>query len=159
MADYNGPPPGATGEWTKPIDPEAVKVDSHLFPKYRVFSVTEPPRWVSEYKPDFSSRFPMVQILPSDEWVVRHTVNNLFLIESKSYNQRQNDSLREFGPGSGAGDYLYTIFITKEGLVTGGWKLLHNPKRVILSSDRRTFFSPPPWGNKGWEEIKFEKMN
>jgi len=163
MADYLGPPPGA-GD-AKPIDPETVRVDASKYPKFHVAAQSSPPAWTSEHSPDVGSRFPMVEILPADEWIVRHKVGELFLIVSDSYNQRQCASLLTHGPGSGCfkspfggglrSDYLYSIFIAPNGRVSGGWKLLHNPKKVVLASDRRTYLVPSPWSNKGWEGVTF----
>jgi len=166
MADYLGPPPGAND--ARPIDPETVRVDAANYPKYHVATQSSPPPWTSEYDPDVHSRLPMVDILPTDEWIVRHKVGELFLIVSDSYTQRQCASLLPEGPGSGcfkspfsghlSSDYLYGVFIAPDGRVSGGWKLLHNPKKVALASDRRTYLVPSPWGNKGWEGIHFQAV-
>jgi hypothetical protein len=165
MSDHLGPPPSATGEAATPIDPETTKVDSQVFPKFRVAQAVTPPRWTSPYDKNFKSRYPMVDILPSDEWVVRHRVGNSFLIVSPTYDERQCKSLLARGPGAGCfksslgdryhSDYLYGIFITPDGRIAGGWKLLKNPERVVLSSERRTHLSPSPWGNEGWDGIVF----
>jgi hypothetical protein len=155
MADYLGPPPGADGSSVSPVDPEAVRVDSSKFARYRVKSLVSPPRWVSEYNPEFNSGYPMADILPSDEWLVRHEAGNLLLVISESYNRRQCQAQATYKFST---CYLYTIFLTKEGVVSGGWKLLRDPKYVVLSSERHTFMTPSPWGNRGWEGVTFEQI-
>jgi len=157
-ADYRGAPSLAPAESAKPVDPESFRVDSKNFPRYRLTHAFEPPRWTSEYDQSFTSRHPMVEILPSDEWIVRHQIGDLLLISCAAYDQRQWKLLKAAEPGAGAKDYLYTIFIDREGRVAGGWMLLHNPERVIFSADRKTFLTPIPWGNKGWEGVQFEQI-
>ena len=98
----------------------------------------------------------MVDILPTDEWVVRHTVGDLLVISSDAYDARQREALRRIGPGADS-NYIHGIFITADGRVAGGWMLLKNPRSVILASERRTYLAPSPWGNKGWENVKFER--
>jgi hypothetical protein len=165
MSDHRGAPPGATGVAAVPIDPEAARLDSRLYPRFRISKVVTPPRWTSPYNKDFKSRYPMVDILPSDEWVVRHKVGDSYLIVSAAYDERQCKSLLAHGPGAGCfkspfgdryhSDYLYAVFITPDGRPAGGWKLLKNPEQVVLSSERRIHMSPSPWGNEGWDGIVF----
>ena len=155
MADYLGPPPGADGSNARPVDPEAVKVDPSKFSRYRVRSPVSPPKWVSQYNPELNSGYPMVDILPSDEWLVRHEAGNLLLVISESYNRRQCQAQATY---KFLTCYLYTIYLTKEGVVSGGWKLLRDPKSVVQSSERRTFMVPSPWGNSGWEGVTFEQF-
>jgi hypothetical protein len=165
MADYLGPPPGVGN--VRPIDPETLRVDPSKYPKFHVVVASSPPRLRSEYNPNVRYRYPMVDILPADEWYVRYKIGDLFLIVSDSYNQRQCAALLLVSPYAGCfkspfsthlvSDYLYAIYISPGGHISGGWKLIHNPKEVALSSDRRTYLVPLPWGNEGWEAITFQE--
>lgn len=159
MADYIEAPKEAVtyGSGNRAIDPDLYRVDLNNFPKYHIKEIFHPPRWKSN---GMESRFDMVPILPSDIWSVTHVVNEYYLIYSESYNERQCQYLAKQGPGAGAfispltknceSDYLYHIYITKDGNVSGGWELLKNPKQVIARSERRTFLKPNPHGNEQW---------
>lgn len=151
MADYLGPPPGATGASAVPVDPEAVRVGSKQYPKFHLASKISPPNWVSPYNPKV--QFPMVDILPSDTWTVRHFIGGLFIITSETYDTREKVAAGKFG-----GDYINGIFITPEGHVSGGWICFKNPKKVILASDRKTYLVPSPSQDNGWEKIVFERV-
>ena len=164
MADYNGPPPNAQGSGLKPLDPEALRVDSKEYPVFHVTEIATPPLPLSEYKPEFvvAPRRFMVDILPTDKWNVTYKWMNYFLITSDAFIERQC----EFDSNCNRGVfnkkpqpyYFYAIYVNKDGKVSGGWKLLKNPKLVLLSSDRRTYFNPTEERNLGWEKVKFEKV-
>jgi len=169
MADYRSAPRGALeyGSGSTPVDPDELRVASNSYPKYRVSEPVTPPRWRYDFDASKESDTPMLDILPSDEWLVTHRFQNLYLIQSESYTDRQCHFLAKMGPGNYGGhvglfsskcqsNSLYAIFIRADGQVSGGWKLLKNPKIVILRSDRRTHFVPSPERNKGWESIKFQ---
>ena len=169
MADYLGPPPGASeyGSGQAPVDPDTFAVDSHKFPHFRVAAPFSPPRWISIYNPNVESGSPMVEIQPSDIWRVTHVVRNVQIIQSDSYTLRQCEFLAAAAPHGTAGgfksllggecstDYLYGIYIDPAGHLAGGWVLLRNPKQAFLKADRRTYFVPLADRNKGWEGIEF----
>lgn len=127
-------------------DPDKHRVDSADYPTFRVRRKFKPPLWKEG---PVESQFPMVPIEQSDTWKVTHKINDdLFLIYSESYNERQCRYLADALPRGMAGghvgifsnncdaDYLYQIPITLDGTVKGNWKLFYNPKRFIFSRDR-----------------------
>lgn len=163
MADYNGPPPDAKGAGLKAIDPETLRVNPNEYPIFHVTEVAIPPQPLSEYRPelDLGRRF-MADILPTDRWNVTYKWMDYYLITSESFIERQCEFYNECNRGvfnkKPQPYYLHAIYINKDGKVSGGWKLLKNPKNVLLSSDRKTYFNPSEDRNIGWEKVKFEKI-
>jgi len=149
------------------MHPDEIRVDPAKFPKFKVTAVATPPRWTFVKDPTKKSRFPMVDILPSDEWRVTHQIGEILLIGSETYNQRQCEALAAIAPNGAAGgfkspvtgkctpDYLYLIYVSPEGQISGGWKLIRN---IGFRTDQMTTFSPTTQGNEGWESITFEKI-
>jgi hypothetical protein len=169
MEDYNGTPPVALVDGRLPLDPEILRVNPKNYPVFHVTDAHIPPQPRSEYKPELVFRITMVEILPTDEWHVTHKWKDHFLITSKSYDQRQCASQEAGGPGTKCareiwgGNYqpqhFQAIYIDQDGNISGGWKELANSSRILLPSDRKTYFNPSAQGNIGWEKIRFEKIN
>lgn len=105
----------------------------------------------------------MEAIETTDIWKVTHKEGNAYLIHSDTYTDRWCRFLAKVEPNGAAGgsmgwlksncspDYLYDISVTLDGTVRGGWKLLHNPKRVLFAHDRYTdmrvdFPTTEDWG-------------
>jgi hypothetical protein len=123
-------------------DPDKYQVDPAGFPTFRIKERFDPPRWKSG---TMESKYPMTIIKTADVWKVTHVVNNLYLIYSDTYNDRQCRLLAQLEPSGIAGgrgkdkcyvDYLYHVAISPDGTVRGGWKLLKNPERFIFARDR-----------------------
>jgi len=148
---------------TRPMnieDPDKYRVDSAIYPAFRIKARFEPPRWKAGAG---ESKYPMVSIEPTDTWRVTHQVGDVFLIYSDTYNDRQCRMLAAIEPNGMAGgfigrwgstchsDHLYHIPITLDGTVRNGWKLLYNPKRFGFARDRYINMqidpaTPSDWG-------------
>lgn len=158
------PPPGATlAALPANIEnPDAYRVDSAIYPTFKVKQRFDPPRWRS---PGVESKYPMISIEPTDIWKVTHKVGDVLLIYSDTYNDRQCRLLVKYGRGAGGSipvwgskchsHYLYHIPVSHDGTVRnggdGGWKLLYNPEKFIFSRDRYINMqidptTPPDWG-------------
>ena len=134
----------------KIVDPERFKVDPSKYPKFRLAEEFDPPSPASDWDPKYQWKHIMVSILPSDIWIVRHDVADRYIVMSESYNRRQCAREQKF-----AECYLYGVFLTKQRQVSGGWKLLRNPDRVVAFWERERSLVPTSWGNKGWEQLHF----
>lgn len=147
----------------RPTDPDYFAVDSRSFPRYRAARKIVPPPWFKDLT---------IEILPTDIWHVTHGIGDRSLIQSEAFQDRVCRYLFSLPPAGTWGgrliraenrceaDYLYGIWIDSNGRVTGGWVLLHNPRMVLFSYDRRIVLRPDNPQLQGWDpQPVFERMD
>lgn len=154
-ADYSSPPPGATeyGSGPRPVYPDTFKVSSDSYPRFRAREDFLPPRPEYCYL-DSCTHLPITSINRSDQWKVKYVFKGLYIIQSDEYNKRQCFYLEQRG-SSYAGSMLgycamnidFDIYITTDGVVSGGWELLAGG---FAGPEARTYFNPSPKKNEGW---------
>lgn len=160
---YRPAPPNA---WTdqpngEPVDPDRFVVDSSNYPTFQTSTDIQPPTALNCWQ-SFSvcENLAQIQILKTDVWRVTHVVAGHWLIESTSYQNREEDSLqdaakqaakngfqRTFGMPSNH-QYNFAICVDQDGRVDGGWELL--PGSAKLFSERYMYFSFDQQQNAGW---------
>jgi hypothetical protein len=161
-ADYLGPPSTIADRAARAIDPEDLRVNADMYPRFRVARAATPPPHMSRYDPSGPSR-PMLPILPSDEWRVTYKLRELLIITSQSYDQRlcaskKASCARRILSSEYVPQWFSGIYVSSDGRISGGWVFLANPKRILLASDRKDYFSPETSGNSGWNEVIFERI-
>jgi hypothetical protein len=149
-------PPGANvnAPRTGYENPDRYKVSSSEYPQYRANRPFAPP---PPREGNWTSRTGMVEILPSDTWIVTHRVGDRLAIYSESYQARQRKFLS--GKDSFVGPYLYHLLIDASGRINRGWLVLKNPQVVVADSDRYENMDPALRASEGWpDEPLFEAV-
>ena len=155
MAHYTAPPVQAEslGTGVSPVKPDVFRVESDEYPRFAVSQRIKPPTYDRR-------NTEAIEIEESDVWKVSHKVGARYIIQSKSYNERQcyfvdqkykklrGGSVNIFGKC--LSDYEYGIYISGQGEIDGGWELL--PSDKILWSNRYMYMSWRPEKNYGWPE-------
>jgi hypothetical protein len=153
-ADYLTAPREALvyGSGERPVDPEQLRVNPKDFPQFRAKQQVKPP--------PTKLRIDMVEIVPGDIWQVSYRVRDFYLITSNTYEDRLCRSLNAAGhksiallsrfTGKCTNQYIYGIYVDLTGKVTGGWEILPNSSRIILSSERRQYLTPDPISALSW---------
>lgn len=146
-AIYQSPPQGAVtyGTGATPVDPDDYRVDSSKYPEFKVFTELTPPE--SNWCWFGCQKVVQVPIITTDVWRVTHVVMGKWLIESETYQDRQEAYVRK-NYQLGANQHNYAVYITQEGSVDGGWELL--PGSNLLFSERYMYMSFDPKNNAGW---------
>ncbi|HET7587679.1 MAG TPA: hypothetical protein VFL45_06315 [Gammaproteobacteria bacterium] len=170
-AIYRNPPPGVVqyGSGKVPVDPDDYAVNPGKYPVYRAKQDFDPPSprdcWANFVGSKRGcSSLPQTKVLASDVWHVTHMIDDRYLIESDTYNNRECQALatkyavgleRVFG--SYSCQYNFAIYIRSDGTVSGGWELLPSSQKVL--SARYTYLSYAPRKNEGWPSGQvFEKL-
>ena len=151
LADYIQ----AEGGGPRPVDPEALRVDSKQFPSFVAPREFRPPPAVIRPQP--------VAIKTTDVWEVRYKVGRYFLLHSPSYDERMcehamnlhsSNAHRGLWSRKCESSYLYTISVDNDGrVISPGWQLVDNPKRVVFSSNRRTVLRLQPETPVEWRDV------
>lgn len=150
--DYQGARLVDNGRTVIP-DVDVYKVDPESYPRFRTNRNLVPPQLSS------ASRLPMAEIDTSDVWHVTHALNGYYLIYSETFNKRLCEMRARWG-GSGAtigmfsgicrSHFLYHIWISPAGNVSGGWQQLSNPDLVGFKSERWILLKLSPNSSEGW---------
>jgi predicted small lipoprotein YifL len=137
-------PPGATihpprtDNYENPDKYKVPESERRVFVALKSFSPPSPREGV------WRSRYSMVDVLASEEWIVTHQINGRLVIFSAKYQARQERFV------SGGTTYLYCLLIDPDGRVNKGWFLLRDPKYVVLASERMTIMDPSIRDTEGW---------
>ena len=156
-AHYQKPPHGAIehGTGAKPVKPDWYKVKSEEYPKYIASQDFKPPSsedcWI-----EGCSKVPQTKIREGQIWEVTHVLGERYIIQSKEYNLEQcrylagirRSGYRTMG-NMCFGDKWFSVYITKDGRISGGWELL---PRTAGGTERYMYLNPDPAKNEGWPE-------
>jgi len=142
------------GNGSEPINPDKFRVDTSRYPAFRIENDINPPD-SDECSYGKCVKLPHVPILRGDKWQVTHVFKDRYIIESESYSKRQCNYLAKkkvwgFGGMLGycTGVYDFGIYITADGIVSGGWALLPGSRKLF--SERQTYLNPDSRYNDGW---------
>jgi hypothetical protein len=150
-------PPGAivNPPRTDYENPDRFKVTSSAYPLYRAKQSFAPP---VPREGNWTSRTGMVEIFPSDIWVVTHRVGDRLVIYSETYQARQRKFLS--GKDGFVGPYLYHLLVEPDGRVNRGWFILRNPQIVVATRDRYINLNLELRSTVGWpNEPLFEVIS
>lgn len=158
-AHYMDPPKGsvASGSGPEPVNPDHYIVSANNYPTYQVKNELGPPK-AEACMLGGCIKIRHTKILPSDMWYVTHKVENRYVIQSESYNERQCrylDRNNSYGGwvnlfGKCLRPHDFAIYISPDGVVSGGWELLPGPLKV--GKERYMYLNYSNEKNKGWSK-------
>lgn len=168
ITDYQNPEDvGIGNEKYIVANPDIFKVRKKgAYPSYSVATEYLPPDTVTTWF-GVTNKYKSAPISSTDKWIVTHTIQSNFIIQSEEYNERQcrfleggRNSHWYINPfGWCLSSYEYGIAINSEGRVTIGWVLL--PSSRIGGAYRKKFIPLEPTYEQSWigEKLFLNRAN
>lgn len=160
-AAYYPPPDNALLIQGKPalINPDHYKVNPLDYPVFLAKNDYLPPAPKKHFAGEV---YPLIvdEIMAADVWRVTHVINELWIIQSEQFNERECRLLDKRGYSDGFVNIFnrclrridFGIYVDPNGNVNGGWALLPGPQITFI--ERETYLYYSQIGSKQWAKFQ-----